>query len=1025
MDLARVQSAWALMPHTVGEFVWHGDSTLLFTPDSLQGGLEYSLVIGAEACSSAGESLEEPFRLRFTVSAPPSVVQVIPAPGSTDVPLEAPVTVVFDRPMVPLVTTDTLPFLPVPCTFDPPLEGKGEWVSSATYVFRPAPLLVGGITYSVGVQADLADLEGNALSIPYSWSFKTVAPKLQQVLEQRPKEERERKLENNAANVWLDSAFIFIFNQAMDVESVTAALTLLNLATGLLVPGSIITDATALTGESAVFVFSPDGQLDVEGQYQFVVDRSTCNTHGVRLEAPYTATFTTTPRPKVIKVSPQDGEQTSTQEVTFLFGVPMDSSTFNGRVHIVPQPDRLDIQDSLSGRLWVDGHVEHELSLSFAARPDTTYTVKLDAGLADIFGNVVTEPTVLGFTYIEPLPEPHVNFVPDVARRYARAHIQDDTAIKVEAANVDRVSVTLSTLDEDEMISLLWPNSEQEADDDVPPPATTTWELPLETNPKKVQHFTLGADQDSGKSVLPGTYLLSARASISRQDDQGQEAGPEGLPWRISRHRQARLSVRQLYIVATLNLTLKLARREVLVWATDLQSGQAVEGVQVRVRCVKGQAVVCSGTTDAHGLMRAACQVDLAETYVAVATGADVFGLASSGWQCFDPDSSQIEESEEERLRGFDAHLTPGIYIYTDQLIYRPGHPVYFRAIVRDIDDILCSVPSSKGAQVTISQTQQDEHYLFQEQVILSAYGTLSGCYQLPLDARLGKYVVQVEYAGRKSAVNFHVAEFRPPEFLVSATPETTEVVSGDVIRLVVEAKFVFGTPVSGGKVRWEVRSVSQPFAYRGAGNYAFSAYAPSLQKNQPTQRDEAILDGAGRAILEIPSDLVESLSTQLLIVEVSLSDESGQFVSTRAEVVVHPADVYVGLNASTCIGAEGQPLSIELITVDRQSGPQARQTIEIEIARITWEVNQTAGRWERKALPVGSATAFAGEDGRARYTFVPPQAGSFQIEATTRDTRGRQSASAVQVFSGIWKKSAYRWLLIESDTTLARLRPS
>ena len=73
------------------------------------------------------------------------------------------ITVIFNRPVVPLVTVEDMGNLPQPLEFDPPLEGEGEWLNTSIYMFTPSDGLRGGTDYTVTVKAGLEDITGGIL----------------------------------------------------------------------------------------------------------------------------------------------------------------------------------------------------------------------------------------------------------------------------------------------------------------------------------------------------------------------------------------------------------------------------------------------------------------------------------------------------------------------------------------------------------------------------------------------------------------------------------------------------------------------------------------------------------------------------------------------------------------------------------------------------------------------------------------------------------------------------------------------
>ncbi len=179
MNTDTIQLAWQSDPVAEGTFTWQDDKTVSFLPN---GGwtraTRYTITIGTDATATNGLALESPYEFFVQTIGYLEVSAVIPAPDADGVAANATITVSFDRPVVPLVSTQQLGDLPQPLTFDPPIEGKGEWVNTSIYVFTPSQPLSGGTTYTASVPAGLQDAIGATLENTYSWKFKTLPPEI-------------------------------------------------------------------------------------------------------------------------------------------------------------------------------------------------------------------------------------------------------------------------------------------------------------------------------------------------------------------------------------------------------------------------------------------------------------------------------------------------------------------------------------------------------------------------------------------------------------------------------------------------------------------------------------------------------------------------------------------------------------------------------------------------------------------------------------------------------------------------------
>jgi hypothetical protein len=108
----------------------------------------------------------------------------------------------------------------------------------------------------------------------------------------------------------------------------------------------------------------------------------------------------------------------------------------------------------------------------------------------------------------------------------------------------------------------------------------------------------------------------------------------------------------------------------------------------------------------------------------------------------------------------------------------------------------------------------------------LDGMGTTNGSLALDQDASLGYYNIQVivpdamptkEREGTSFGVSFQVAEYRKPEYEVSAQTDRPEYIQGEQIQTTVQANYFFGQPVKGAKVRWVLLTSDQLQSARAA----------------------------------------------------------------------------------------------------------------------------------------------------------------------------------------------------------------
>ena len=409
-------------------------------------------------------------------------------------------------------------------------------------------------------------------------------------------------------------------------------------------------------------------------------------------------------------------------------------------------------------------------------------------------------------------------------------------------------------------------------------------------------------------------------------------------------------NTRQFLNVSTAALSMKLSADRLLVWAVDARTGLPVAGETVRV-FGESSALVGTGITDVSGL----------------------------------------------------AH------VYTDRPVYRGGQTVYFRGLARVKDDLRYTPPDMDSVSVSIRDSQYD--IIGEMELSLSETGSFHGAFDLPPDAApgawtlLAKLPTDSEYE-EDGYIDFQVAEYRLPEFQVSLTTETPQIVQGDTADFAIEGKYFFGGAVSDSPASYSVVSRGYDFDYSGDGDYDFGEREPLEFRWSPYDDDEGLLaegelrtDAAGQARFELAGDLGDERGSRKYMIDASISDESGQAIYAQGGLVAHQGLLYIGARANDAVGRAGESSRVNLIAVDWDSQPIADQQIDIEIVELGWTSEQTqdpiSGRvdttWRMEEVSVGKGKRVSDADGQASFNFLPESPGRYQILAKTRDSAGNE----------------------------------
>ncbi len=118
-------------------------------------------------------------------------------------------------------------------------------------------------------------------------------------------------------------------------------------------------------------------------------------------------------------------------------------------------------------------------------------------------------------------------------------------------------------------------------------------------------------------------------------------------------------------------------------------------------------------------------------------------------------------------------------YVYTDRPVYRPGHTVHFKAILRLKSAAGYEIPAGKPVNVQIQDP--DQKPVYQKTLTITAMGTIHDDLTLPAAASLGYYSIEIKSGDSQANGQFEVQEYKKPEYEVRVTPAKPRVLQGDI----------------------------------------------------------------------------------------------------------------------------------------------------------------------------------------------------------------------------------------------------
>ncbi|MBN1886871.1 MAG: DUF11 domain-containing protein [Thermoflexales bacterium] len=405
---------------------------------------------------------------------------------------------------------------------------------------------------------------------------------------------------------------------------------------------------------------------------------------------------------------------------------------------------------------------------------------------------------------------------------------------------------------------------------------------------------------------------------------------------------------------------------QVTAWASRLSSKESLAGASVKIYDQAGN-LLAQGLTNAEGVYMAELSTTDPQALVAVGEREGQVIACGTRWEWGDG------------YWWWGSHMAAPhkVYLYTDRPIYRPGHTVYYKAILRHDDD--GSYEPLTGTQPVTVTLRDPRHTVLSEAAVLpSSFGTISGSFRLADELSLGDYSLEVTLDGYSYRQAFKVEEYRKPDYAVALSTTRPYAFVGDVVSLSVNADYYFGQPVADASVELKV--------YKQEGYYY---YGESLVW-QTTGRTDAKGDW------EVTFDTTGYASSDATFTfAAAVVDGSNQSVAGSLRVPLYYAEYSLEMSAGRYGYKPGETVTVSLLARDRQSAPWAGQPLTVTV--MEWK----DGGYQPLVHAVGTTDAA----GQAQIAFKMATAGWYELQAEGYDRRGRR----VTATSWFWTYS-YGW---------------
>jgi hypothetical protein len=453
-----------------------------------------------------------------------------------------------------------------------------------------------------------------------------------------------------------------------------------------------------------------------------------------------------------------------------------------------------------------------------------------------------------------------------------------------------------------------------------------------------------------------------------------------------------RLQAYTIVSVSELALLTKSAEGRLLARLVRRDTGAPVAGATIAAYANADRVPIGEGTTAASGAVEIPVTVrQVASTLVLAKAPGDFAVIATYGGNLTRNAGSELKA-----------------YVYTDRPVYRPGHTVHYRAIVRDRNLKGYLIPSERGVSVEV---QADSDPIHRASHTLSDLGTLEGKFSIPANAGLGYYGIQLRMGESSYHGGFNVEEYRKPEYDVRVNATRPRVVQGGELEATVDARYFFGEPVANARLKYAVHKSRYQAPYRDPEGD--DEPGGDEEDDSPwTQRDQAwegtaTLDADGKATIRYQTGADDH--DMRYRVEARVTDAAGREISGAGWVTATVGDYFLEIRPSKYVYEPGERATFDIEARNYEGQPVPNVSWRVELREWNWE--------ERRGRVITTESGVTGADGKSSAGVVV-QGGSYIATVESRTPQGRtiRDSAYAWVSGGSWYSSSRQRLQIVPD---------
>ena len=456
-----------------------------------------------------------------------------------------------------------------------------------------------------------------------------------------------------------------------------------------------------------------------------------------------------------------------------------------------------------------------------------------------------------------------------------------------------------------------------------------------------------------------------------------------------------RPSIRTWVQATQIGLDAMVDQTDLSAWATNLQTGGPIPGVQFQL-AASGR----TGVSNKDGLALLSLPKwkkawDKRAEYLSARKGEDIAFLppgmwGGAGWR-----------------RSISSD-TLGWYVLDDRKMYKPGETIRVKGWMRVLEP-------RKGGMVRLDAGIRRVRWtafgpmgnqIGKGEAKVRGFSGFDFSMKLPKTPNLGQGSIRIEAVGTQATNrgyvhSFQIQEFRTPEFKVSVDVREGPYFADQHTMATVSASYYAGGPLTNAKVSWNVQAREAAFRPPNLDKYSFGAWTPwwishygkTNRANRITEQWQGKTDAAGTHDLRIALSKIVPPKPMTVQITGTVRDVTRQAWTGSKTLLVHPSRYYVGLKTDTYFVKQGEPLVVDVIAADVEGNIVLGRPVKLKATRVAHKWQR--GKYIEDEKDPQTCDIMSGKR-PAQCTFRTQVGGTYKIAASTLDDQGRPGYSQI-----------------------------